>query len=230
MRFDFKDVSVNYGALPALHHCSFALSSGDNLVVTGHTGSGKTTLLKLMYGEIAPTSGDFAVNGQLSRTIKKSQWKNLRSAMGIVFQNDRLIESLSTVENVSLPLMLSGKSARLANSQALSILTKMGISYLRNSHPASLSGGEKHLVGLARAVVGNPKIVIADEPTGNLDPSTSEMVVRTLLDEAIGGTSVIVSTHSPSLVEAFRLTASVLELAEGNIVSFKRPVSYSFQD
>ncbi|GAB1430168.1 cell division ATP-binding protein FtsE [Ignavibacteria bacterium] len=217
MRFELRSVSVHFDNMPALNNISCSLTNPSATIITGPSGAGKTTLLRLLYADILPTKGSVFINGQNSAVISVKQKRSLLRNMGVIFQDSTLIEICTAVENIQYPLIINKVAAGERNKQSLSVLSSLGISHLRDKFPKQLSGGEKHLVALARAIVHKPQIVIADEPTGNLDEKTSIAVASTLKSLSDEGTTIILSTHSTELLSYFTY-AEKLYLSDGKIV------------
>ena len=218
MIIDVQDVTVMYDGIPALSNVSLTVGQGSTIVLTGPTGAGKTTLLRLLYAELLPTSGIVMVNGTPTSRLKPTQVRDLRRSIGIVQQQCRLVDDYTVYENMLMPLAVHGMAKADASKRALEILADLNISYVRHKLPRQLSGGERHLVALARAMLVNPKLIIADEPTGTLDEGTSMSVASVLHRLAEGGTSLVISTHSASFAAAFP-SAQRLHLVEGSLSS-----------
>lgn len=217
MHFDLRSVSVNFDGIPALNNLSCSLANPSVTVITGPSGAGKTTLLRLLYADIRPDKGAVFINGQNSSVMTASQRRQLLRNMGIIFQESTLIESCTAVENIQYPLILNKIKAEERNRRVLTVMSALGISHLRDKLPRHLSGGEKHLIALARAVVHKPGVIIADEPTGNLDEKTAIVVASTLRALADEGVTIMLSTHSSELLSYFTY-AEKIYLSEGRLV------------
>jgi len=195
-----RSVRLSYGRWPALDKIDVSIGQGEFLVVSGPSGAGKTTFLRLIWMGERPDSGVVEVAGFSSETTKRNQLPALRRKIGIVFQDFRLLHERSVFENVALPLLVTGASDRVIRKRVIALLARMGLSHRQNSYPHQLSGGEQQRVAIARAMVGHPVLLLADEPTGNLDPDVSRQVVELLLEINRGGTTVIMATHDPRQV------------------------------
>ena len=214
MTFELRSVTVQYDAVPALQNVSCVIPSGAVVILTGPTGAGKTTFLHLLYAAAMPTSGEVFVNGESTRTMKRRRIAELRRRIGIVEQDCRLMRDYTVFENVMMALALRGMGKDEATAECLRVLADLNISYVRHKYPRQLSGGERHLVALARAVAADPDVIIADEPTGTLDEVTSSAVAQALSSIAARGVGVILSTHSTSLPAAFP-QAGLFGIADG---------------
>ncbi len=201
----------------ALDNVSFRMRRGEFCFITGASGAGKTTLLKLIFREEIPSEGQIVVHGRNLASIPRSKIPYLRRSIGVVFQDFRLIERKTVFENVSfLPRILGldhGRQKRLA----FEALRRVGLSHRMASFPSQLSGGEKQRVAIARALINEPEILIADEPTGNLDPDLAQEIVRLFLDINLRGTTVLLATHDRALIES--VGHRVLTLAHGRLAS-----------
>lgn len=210
-------VSVVYDTIPALHDVTFTLEDGGGMVLlTGPTGAGKTTLLRLLHADVFPTAGTVTIDGVPTTSMSPSDVRRLRRTVGIVEQRCRLIRDYTVYDNVILPLAARGMAQKEANRRCLAVLADLQVSYVRHKLPHQLSGGERHLVALARALVVSPSVLIADEPTGTLDETTSSLVATMLQRQVDAGMQVIVSTHAASLVAAFP-TATRLTVDDGRV-------------
>jgi len=179
-------------------------SPGEFLVLTGHSGSGKTTLLRLLQMEIFPEEGEVNVAGHSSKNINSKKLVSLRRSIGVIFQDFRLINSMTTSENVALTLKVTGVSQKWLAERVLRTMGEIGIANLAHFYPEELSGGEKQKVAIARAIIGKPLLLLADEPTGSLDPEASRGIIGLLRKINIGGTTVLLASHSVSLFEGDR--------------------------
>ena len=201
---EFRDVTKVYGSngTKALNNVNIKIEDGEFVFVVGASGAGKSTFLKLIMHEEKPTSGTVIVGDYSSDTIKKKQVPYYRRTMGIVFQDFRLIPKMSVYDNVAFAMRVIGAKEKDIRKRVPYILQLVGLSHKARSMPNELSGGEQQRVSLARALVNNPKLIIADEPTGNVDPEMSQEIVEMLTKINNGGTTVIMVTHEHSLVRA----------------------------
>jgi len=213
----FFDVSKNYpGGQTALDGVSFHIPKGQFCFLTGPSGAGKTTLLRLIFREETPSHGQILVNGRNVAAIPKSKIPFLRRTIGVVFQDFRLIERKTIFENVAyLPRILGLDSAR-QKKMALDALRRVGLAHRLGAFPRQLSGGEQQRVAIARAVIAEPEILIADEPTGNLDPDLARDIVALLLEIQRRGTTVLFATHDRDMIQ--RVGRRVLSLDQGRLV------------
>jgi cell division transport system ATP-binding protein len=186
-----------YRDWPALEGVSMALDEGEFLVVSGPSGAGKTTLLRLIWMDILPQTGTLEVAGFRADSVTSRDLPRLRRKLGIVFQDFRLLPDRTVFDNVALPLQVTGTAPRMIRRRVFELLAEMGLSHRRISYPHELSGGEQQRIAIARAMVAHPKILLADEPTGNLDPKVSRKIVELLMEINHGGTAVIMATHDP---------------------------------
>ena len=213
----WKLYQAGESTVEAVRGVDVRIDSGEMIAVMGPSGCGKTTLLNILSGIDEPTSGTVSVNGQPLYGISDDQRTDLRSQhFGFIFQNFNLLPVLSAVENVELPLLLNGRSPGEARSEAQRALEQVGLGDRSGHRPAELSGGQQQRVAVARAIVHRPSIILCDEPTGNLDNTTSGEVMRLLntMNEEQGTTFVIV-THDPAIVAQCQRT---ITMSDGNIV------------
>jgi len=217
------DVVKAFGAQMVLDKVSFAVSEGKTTVIAGGSGQGKSVVLKLILGLLAPDSGQILVNGQDICGMRQQDLNQVRMAFGVLFQGAALLDSLSVFDNVALPLEERTKlHAKEIREQVMSMLDKVGLDGHEQKFPAQLSGGMKKRVGLARALMLQPKIVLFDEPTTGLDPEKSMEIYRLFYrtQEQFGYTAVIVSHDIPKI---FNLADQVILLNNGKVVSFNNP-------
>ncbi len=202
--------------LIVLDNISFAINAGDTFAIVGPSGSGKTTLLGLCAGLDAATTGSVELNGIRLETLSEDQRAQVRNQyVGFIFQNFQLIPTLTALENVMVPLELRGE--KQVGKQALELLERVGLQHRHHHYPAQLSGGEQQRVALARAFSNQPKILFADEPTGNLDTETSEKVVNLLFDlNREMGTTLVLVTHD---LELAGRTQRLIRIKGGQIIS-----------
>lgn len=212
---EFDRVSRRFGDIHALRHLSLTLDEGEMAFLTGHSGAGKSTLLRLLLLLDRPSGGDIRVCGESTAKIRTRSVPQYRRRFGVVFQDHRLLFDRSVHDNVALPLVMAGYAPRESQRRARAALDKVGLLALERANPASLSGGEQQRVGIARAVVAKPEFLIADEPTGNLDPALSSEIMS--LFEAFNqvGVTVLVATHDLPLIS--RLRHRILTLSAGSL-------------
>jgi cell division transport system ATP-binding protein len=206
-----------YGSKFALHDVSLDIIKNEYLFVTGASGAGKTTLLKLLYlGETA-SEGQILVDGMNISRINRKSIPLLRRKLGIIFQDYKLISTKTVYENVALVLEAAGRKPRLIEKKVRSVLRTVGMEDRMKSFPPSLSGGEQQRVAVARAVVGDPKIILADEPTGSLDAESAGVIMAFLDDFHSRGATVIIATHDKQLIR--KEGTRVVHLREGRLLS-----------
>ena len=215
IRFSHVYKSYPNGAL-ALKDVSFRVGKGEFVYLTGHSGAGKSTILKLLFGEQRPTSGEVRVSGYNVRTLKRDEIPQLRRRLGIVFQDFRLLEDRTAAENIAFALEVTGARSDTIDARVMRVLTQVGLNAKSRAYPKELSGGEQQRVAIARALVNDPAILIADEPTGNLDERATRGVFQLLRDINAGGTVVIMATHDLDLVR--QTSYRTIELREGTVV------------
>ncbi len=219
---EFRDVTKSYGNnCVALENFNLTVSDGEFVFVVGPSGSGKSTFLKLLTKEEEPTSGDIIINSVNLSKMKKRQIPYLRRTMGIVFQDFRVIEKMTVFENVAFGMHVVGAKARDIRKRVPYVLSLVDLSDKARRKVSELSGGEKQRVGLARALVNNPSMIIADEPTGNIDPSMSYEIVELLSQINKCGTTVIMVTHDISIVKKFNFR--VVEISKGKLTNDIKP-------
>ncbi|HKI58801.1 MAG TPA: cell division ATP-binding protein FtsE [Trueperaceae bacterium] len=197
----------------ALRDVDFQIRKGEFAYITGHSGAGKSTLLALLLRRIAPSEGHVYINGQDVTRLRESRLPFLRRHIGMVFQDHRLLAQLSALENLQFALRATGQRNNM-EQRALLALRQVGLAHKRKAYPIELSLGEQQRVAIARAMVTNPALLLADEPTGNLDPDTAMEILELLNDVNIKGTTVVVATHSRDLVDRFKRRTLVLRNGE----------------
>ena len=200
----------------ALRDVSFSIEKGEFVFLTGHSGAGKSTVLKMIPIIERPTRGNIIIDGANIGRMKRRYIPLLRRNIGIVFQNHQLLFNRSVWENVALPLQISGMSRRECRKRAEAALDKVGLLNKCNSRPIMLSTGEQQRVGIARAVVNRPPILLADEPTGNLDPKLSMEIMQLLLEFNAVGVTALIATHDLALVK--QLQKRTLMLRQGQML------------
>ena len=213
-----SDVVKEYeSGTTALKGISLRIEDGEFVFLVGPSGSGKSTIIKLLTGEIVPTSGQIAVNGFSLTNIAERQIPLLRRSVGVIFQDFRLIEKKTVYENLSFAMRAVGSSPREIKKRIPYVLELVGLEEKTDRYPNELSGGEQQRVAIARALINNPSTIIADEPTGNLDPARSLEIMRLLERINQLGTTVLVVTHEKDLVNKFQ--KRVITLERGIVVS-----------
>jgi len=213
-----SDVSMVYdNGTRAVHKATLRIDEGEFVFLTGSSGSGKSTLIKLLTGEIRPTSGRIVVNNYNISNIKKREIPYLRRTLGVVFQDFRLIADKSVYENVAFAMRAIGARNRAIRKRVRYVLELVGLNDKMDVRPQELSGGEQQRVAIARALVNNPMMIIADEPTGNLDPMRSLEIMMLLERINELGTTLLVVTHERELVDRF--SKRVVAIENGRIIS-----------
>ncbi|GAB1260918.1 cell division ATP-binding protein FtsE [Aurantivibrio plasticivorans] len=212
----FDNVSKRYpGGKDALSNLSFEVPTGEMVFLTGHSGAGKSTLLKLIMLMERPTRGQVFVNQQNLNRVRRAQIAHHRRQVGVVFQNHQLLFDRSVFDNVALPLLIAGYQPRELARRVRAALDKVGLLDKERKNPIELSGGEQQRVGIARAVVNKPRFLLADEPTGNLDPALSADIMRLFQQFNAVGVTVLIASHDLALIE--RLRRPVITLADGQL-------------
>jgi cell division transport system ATP-binding protein len=200
----------------ALKDVSFHVGKGEFAFLTGHSGAGKSTVMKLIYAEERPTSGDVRVSGYNVNEMKPREVPLLRRKLGIVFQDFRLLEDRTAEENVAFALEVTSARSSTIAARVMRVLTQVGLAAKAQAYPRELSGGEQQRVAIARALVNEPTVLLADEPTGNLDERATRGVFQLLRDINASGTAVVMATHDLDLVR--QAPYRVIELQEGALV------------
>ena len=214
----FSAVSKRYpGGGEALRGVSFTLESGEFAFVTGRSGAGKSTLLKLIPAIERPTAGSVVVNGQNVGALKRAALPYLRRNLGLVFQDQKLLYDRTVYDNVLLPLAFSGQSPREAARRVRAALDKVGLLARERANPIELSGGEQQRLAIARAVVNRPAVLVADEPTANLDAESAARILDIFVSFHQVGVTLLVATHDQALIE--RYGKRVLRLSDGKLAA-----------
>jgi len=216
IEFDAVGLAYERGR-PALDDVSFSLAGGSFTFLTGHSGAGKSSLLRLVARLERPTRGAIRVGGIDYAGLRPRQESALRRQMGIVFQDNRLLDDRSVFDNVALPLIIGGWRFSDICTRVQAALDKVGLGNRGDARPEVLSGGEQQRVGIARAVVARPKLLLADEPTGNLDPDISADILELLMQFNASGVTVLFATHDTALLDAYDFPR--LTLSRGSIQS-----------
>lgn len=213
----FEHVGIRYGMGPeVLRDISFHLLPGSFHFLTGPSGAGKTTLLRLLFMSIKPSRGLIYLFQSNIADMSASARAELRRRVGIVFQDFRLLDHLTTWENVALPLRVLGRSVSEYKDDVTELLKWVGLGDRMHAYPPVLSGGEKQRAAIARAVIGKPELLLADEPTGNVDPQMARRLLRLFIELNRLGTSVVIATHDHQLIKQF--TAPRLVLQDGHLM------------
>ncbi len=214
---ELKNVSVTYSSgVDALNDVSLTINDGDFAFVVGSSGAGKSTMIKLILKEIDATSGEVIVNGYNLNTLKRRKIPELRRTIGFVFQDFRLIPSMTVYENVAFVLRVIDAPRKYIRKRVPYVISLVGLQSKANSYPDELSGGEKQRVAIARALVNDPKLIIADEPTGNIDPELSYEIVELLKGINECGTTILMVTHEHDLVRHFG--GRIINITQGQVV------------
>ena len=197
-----KEYTTEDGIVSVYDNFSEEIGDGEFVVVTGESGCGKTTMLKMLLKETSPESGEIIVDGSRLSGIERKQIPFYRRGIGVVFQDFKLIQDLNVYDNLVAAIMATGGSGKDAEKKIINVLTMLGIDHLHKRFPRELSGGEQQKVCIARAIINNPKILLVDEPTGNLDPISSADIVRILDIINNQGITVVMATHDLAIASA----------------------------
>jgi len=213
---EIKNVMFSFNAIPLFNNISLEVGHGEFLYLVGQSGSGKTTLLRLLYMDLFPKIGEVVVGGYSSMTIKNKQIPYLRRKVGVIFQDFKLLEDRNVYDNIAFVLRVTGWKNKDIDKAVMNVLDDVGLQHKRFNYPHELSGGEQQRVSLARAIVNDPFILLADEPTGNLDPNVGAEIIKLLEDINKRGTSVIMATHNYGWVKKF--SHRIVQLSDGNLL------------
>ena len=215
-------LSKSFGRHFALHDINLQVANGEFVFLVGPSGAGKSTLLRMIYMDDFPTSGQVVVGQFVSTRMRRKTIPQLRRRIGIVFQDFRLLEDRTVFENIALAMKITGASMGEIKRQVTEILTRVGLYHKRYEYPNALSGGEQQRVAIARAVANRPSVLLADEPTGNLDPVVTRSILELLFKINAGGTAVLMATHDLDLVKSFG--QRIIYLENGSIVRDKEMI------
>ena len=207
----------NINETHALNNISLEIGKGEFVFVVGRSGAGKSTLTRIIIGEETPSKGDVIVGGTHVNKLSRKEIPYFRRTIGMVFQDFRLLEKKTVYENVAFALQIVGATNRQIRRKVPEALSRVGLSAKAKNYPHQLSGGEQQRVAIARAIVNNPSLIIADEPTGNLDPNISKEIMDMLLEINHGGTTIVVVTHDKELVNSMK--KRVILLDKGSIIA-----------
>jgi cell division transport system ATP-binding protein len=199
----------------ALKDVSFRISKGEFVFLTGHSGAGKSTIMRLLFAEQRPSTGEVRVSGYSLGDLRPAEIPKLRRRLGVVFQDFRLLEDRTAAENIAFALEVTGARSDTIAARVIRVLTQVGLSAKSRAYPRELSGGEQQRVAIARALVNDPAILIADEPTGNLDERATRGVFQLLRDINAGGTVIVMATHDLDLVR--QTSYRTIELRDGSV-------------
>jgi len=213
-----RNVSLVYpNGVHALDKVNIEIAKGEFVFLVGHSGTGKSSLLRLLYREARPSTGEITVDGIRVDRLRRSRVPTLRRHLGVVFQDYKLLVDKTVWENVAFAMQVTGAHTRDIMRQVPRILDLVGLSHKSRMYPGELSGGEQQRSAIARALVNNPKILLCDEPTGNLDPSNTSEIMELLLRINLKGTTVVVATHNQAVVD--RMRRRVVRLEDGRIAT-----------
>ena len=224
-----ENVSKNYSAgAPAINNINLKIEKGEFVFIVGDSGAGKSTLIKLLLKELEPTSGKIYINDKFLNKMKRRKVPYLRRDIGVVFQDFRLLKDRSVYENIAFAQRVVEVPEKVIRRKVPAILSMVGLAEKYRSYPKELSGGEQQRVALARALVNNPPILLADEPTGNLDPKNSWEIMKLLEEINKRGTTVVVVTHNKEIVDAMQ--KRVITMQKGVIISDEKKGGYIYED
>lgn len=221
---EFDAVGLRYGqGAEVLKDVSFALPTGSFHFLTGESGAGKTSLLSLLYLAQSPTRGSVKLFGKTIRNVARNDLPEIRRKIGVVFQDFRLLDHLSAVDNVALPLRVAGYPEDEIQKRVAELLMWVGLGAHLNAKPPTLSGGQKQSVAIARAVINRPQLLLADEPTGNMDDKSASRLMRLFVELNKRGTTVVIATHNENLIKTFPYPR--MHLSNGRLTIY--PVGFS---
>ena len=212
----FENVTATYAKKIGIFNLTFHIPKGELVFLMGPTGAGKSTVLRIIYKDMPIVGGKLFINGEDIGSIRRRHIPRFRRKIGMVFQDYRLINDYNVFENIALPLQIQGESNKYIKAKVYEIMEKVGLIQRGNSYPNRLSGGEKQRVSIARALVKNPLVILADEPTGNLDPNVSDEILDLLEIATESGASVLMSTHNFPLIQPRK--KRFIEINDGRLV------------
>ena len=212
----------------ALENVTFMINNGEFVFLIGASGAGKTTLIKMFLREEVPTEGEFVINDRNIAELKKRDIPYFRRTVGVVFQDFRLLPDKTVYENIEFAMLVVGVPRKIRRKRIPEVLNQVGLTNRANAYPDNLSGGEKQRVAIARAIVNRPPILIADEPTGNLDPENAWEIMNLLDEINKKGTTVIVASHAKDIVDTMQ--RRVIELVDGKLVRDEEKGVYGYEN
>lgn len=225
---EFRNVSKVYNKnVKALTDVDIKIDKGEFIFLVGPSGAGKSTFIKMLLKEVEPSTGDIFMGGEDLSKIKRRQIPYHRRKIGMVFQDFRLIPTLNVYENVAFAMRIVGASPKEIRKRVPMVLSLVGLSNKYKMFPTELSGGEQQRVSIARAIVNNPKVLIADEPTGNLDPETAKEIMELIDDINKAGTTVVMATHAKGIVDSMK--KRVIAIDKGEVVSDVQKGGYEYE-
>lgn len=192
-----RNLTIAHRGLPIVSAVTLSIERGEVVILTGETGSGKTSLIRALYGDLRPSLGEIVIDGVDITAASPGRIPAIRRRMGLIFQDDKLLEDRTVYDNIRFALSIQMRSAREIKRKALEILAELGLSHLRSMMPGELSGGEAQRIGVARALANGPSLVLADEPTGDLDAATTTEIFRYLAMKSSADATMLISTHDP---------------------------------
>ncbi len=225
MLISFDSVSKSYGAtVTAVENATFTINSGEFVFLVGTSGAGKTTILRLLIRDLIPTNGKILIDSQDTGDIKKSHVPHLRRKIGMIFQDFKLLSDRTVGENVAITLEILGKPKKEIDQKVAEVLHLVGLVDKTLLFPVQLSAGELQRTAIARAIIGGPKVLLADEPTGNLDPTTAWEILKILKEINKLGTTVVMATHNVDIVNS--LKKRVIAMEKGKIIKDQKEGKY----
>ena len=212
----FENVTATYADNIGVFNLTFHIPKGELVFLMGPTGAGKSTVLRTIYKDVPIIDGELYINGEDIKKLPKRQIHRFRRKIGMIFQDYRLIQDRTVYENIALPLQISGEKNKVIKYKVHEIINKVGLENKQKNYPGQLSGGEKQRVSIARALVKDPIVILADEPTGNLDPIVSDEILDLLELATESGAAILMSTHNFPLIQPRK--KRFIELSEGRLV------------